>query len=358
MATANHMRRRRNAILTAIVMALIFVILIVIIVVGIAGGSKKKGSGSEKTPVATLPSIVKPTNVPEATFDLTGTPDPNATFDPNATPDLNATPGASAQPTSPTAGSVMYVTGSSVNVRKEASTDSDKIASLTKGTAVTAYNKVGSFYSVKLSDGQMGYISADYLSKDDPKKADTTPSTAPTSTPDTSKGVTKYVTGDKVNVRAAASSSADKLTSLVKGKSVIAYTTSGEWTYIRYGEGKFGYISSKYLADSAPSDKTATPVPSATAAPTVTATPAPTEAPKKSFADFGVPEAVAKAVDSKTMYLNAATGLGGFGKIGETNYCTITTDIEINGQKRFFICYKGTDAEPTEVTIQSTMPTA
>lgn len=355
MATANHMRRRRNAILTAIVMALIFIILIVIIVVGIANSGKKKGNDATKTPVATLPSIVKPSNTPGATFDLTGTPNPNATPDITGSSDPNVTPDTSAQPS---AGSVMYVTGSTVNVRKEASTDSDKITALSKGTAVTAYNKVGSFYSVKLSDGQMGYISADYLSKDDPKKTDATPTAAPTSTPDTSKGVTKYVTGDKVNVRAAASASADKLTSLVKGKSVIAYTTSGDWTYIRYGEGKFGYISSKYLADSAPSDKTATPVPSATAAPTVTATPAPTEAPKKSFTDFGVPEAVAKIADAQTKYLNAATGEGGFGKVGETNYCIVTTDLEINGQKRFFVCYKGTDTEPTDVTIQSSMPTA
>ncbi len=356
MATANHARRRRTAILTAIVMAIVFILLIVIIVVGIANnGKKQKGENADKTPVATLPTILKPTNTPEATFDL------NTTFDPNTSAAPNGTPITSGEPSntpSASSGTVMYVTGSTVNVRKEASASAEKITSLSKGTAVTAYNKVDNFYSVKLSDGQMGYISADYLSKDDPKKTDATPTAAPTSTPDTSKGVTKYVTGDKVNVRAAASSSADKLTSLVKGKSVIAYTTSGDWTYIRYGEGKFGYISSKYLADSAPSDVTSTPVPSATAAPTVTATPAPTEAPKKSFADFGVPEAVAKVADAQTKYLNAATDLGGFGKVGEINYYTITTNIEINGQKRFFICYKGTDAEPTDVTIQSSMPTA
>ncbi len=352
MASANYARRRRNAILAAIAMALIFIIIVVLIIVGVSGGNKRNKNTPTIAPSNTTPASTLPT-LPPKTDDPTGTPlvtdDPTVSGDPTVSDDPSAV-----TPTAPQeAGTVMYVTGDGVNVRESASAESDKLTSLSKGTAVTAYNKVGDFYSVKLSDGKLGYISAKYLSKDDPKKEEVTPTPDPTSTPDTSKGSTKYVTGDSVNVRKSGSSSADKVASLVKGKEVTAYQQVGDWTYIRYGNNKYGYIATKYLSDTDPTKAT----PTATASPTPTAGPTPT--PKgKSFTDFNVPAAVAKEVDSQTRYLNAAVRDGGFGKEGDTNYCIIETDIEINGQKRFFICYEGTDAEPTNVRISSTKPTA
>ena len=355
MATANYARRRRNAILAAIVMALVFIIIVVVIVVAAVGGSgknKNKGNNNPtKEPTQTTAMAVLPT-IPVVTAD------PNETFDPTVIPDGDATPtpdgDATPTPTAPQeSGTIMYVTGEGVNVRKEATTDSDKITSLSKGTAVTAYDKVGKFYSVKLSDGKLGYISTSFLSEEDPKKTEATPTAKPTATPDTSKGVTMYVTGEKVNVRKSGSSSADLITSLVKGKQVTAYNKVGDWTYIRYGNDKYGYISSKYLSDTDPTK--ATPTPTATAKPTsnATPTPTPTAAPTNSFTKYNVPAAVAEKVDGQTRYLNAAIGDGGFGKVGNTNYCIILTNIEINGQKRFFICYEGTDTEPTTVRITS-----
>ena len=361
MATANYARRRRNAILAAIVMALIFIIIVVLIVVSVVGkGNGNKNNKPTQEPTKTTAMAVLPT-IPVVTQAPDATDDPFATDDPTAT-DSEST--ASPTATAPQeAGTIMYVTGDGVNVRKAATSDSDKLTSLSKGTAVTAYDKVGDFYSVKLSDGKLGYISAKFLSEDDPKKADVTPTAKPTSTPDTSKGVTKYVNADKVNVRASGSSSADKLASLVKGKEVVAYQTVGDWTYIRYGTNKYGYISTKYLSDSiaspsaTPTATSGTPKPTASA--TVTATPTPTSTPAaKSFTKYDVPAAVAKVADAQTKYLNAATGNGGWGTVGNTNYIIITTDVEINGQKRFFICYEGTDEAPTNIKIQSTMPAA
>ncbi len=373
MATSSQARRRRNAILAAVLLALIFIVIVVLIIVGVSGKGNKGNKPTEPpvttTPAAVLPTI--PTITEEPTADPYATLDPNATDDPlnSALPTLDPTvPGdvtatVTATPTAPQeAGTIMYVTGDGVNVRKAATAESDKLTSLSKGTAVTAYNKVGDFYSVKLSDGQLGYISAKYVSVDDPKKAEVTPTAKPTATPDTSKGVTKYVNADKVNVRATGSSSATKLASLVKGKEVVAYATVGDWTYIRYGSTKYGYISTKYLSDTAPSTSTATPAatptPTATVKPTTAATPTPTPAPKNSFTKYDVPEAVAKVVDAQTKYLNAAKSNGGWGTVNSTNYIIITTDVEINGQKRFFICYEGTDEAPTNVRIESTMPTA
>lgn len=365
MATSSQARRRRNAILAAILLALIFVVIVVLIIVGVSGKGNKANKPTESpatTTAAVLPTI--PTVTQEPTADPNSTEDPlNSalpTFDPTVTGDVNVTP--SATPTAPQeAGTVMYVTGDGVNVRKAATTESDKLTSLSKGTAVTAYNRVGDFYSVKLSDGQLGYISAKFVSVDDPKKAEVTPTAKPTATPDTSKGVTKYVNADKVNVRASGSSSATKLTSLVKGKEVVAYATVGDWTYIRYGTNKYGYISTKYLSDaalsSATATATATPTPTATA--TATPTPTPTAAPK-TWSDYGIPSAIASRLSGYNSYLEKIKGAAGMNTFGESDpekkqysfYGFTTTD-----DKTFYVVYQGPSDAPVSVDITETRPT-
>lgn len=86
-----------------------------------------------------------------------------------------------------------------------------------------------------------------------------------TPTPDSKKGTEMYITGDKVNVRSEAASTADKLGTLTKGTKVIAYNTVNEWTYISYGTDKYGYVATKYLSTKMPSNQTqkpaATPTP-------------------------------------------------------------------------------------------------
>ena len=107
-----------------------------------------------------------------------------------------------------------------------------------------------------------------------------------------------YVTGDGVNVRKSNSTTSERVANLVKGKEVTAYATVGEWTYIQYGTNKYGYISSKYLSDKAPTS--ATNAPTLTLKPNVTATPAPTDTTEKtSFAQIGVSEKV--ALDRKSV---------------------------------------------------------
>lgn len=361
MASANYARRRRNAILAAIAMALIFIIIVVLIIVGVSGGNKKDKNTPTIAPSKTTATSTLPT-LPPRTDDPTESPvvsdDPTVSGDPTASDETTESDEPTPTPTAPQeAGTVMYVTGDGVNVRESASAESDKITSLSKGTAVTAYNKVGDFYSVKLSDGKLGYISAKYVSKDDPKKTDATPTPKPTATPDTSKGSTKYVTGDSVNVRKSGSSSADKVASLVKGKEVTAYAKVGDWTYIRYGNSKYGYIATKYLSDTDPTK--ATPTATASPSPTAGATPSPTPITKKSFADLGVAEAVAKLVNGNKAYLNKADGISGADYNGNTDptkysyYAISTTD----NSGVFYIVYKGTQENPTFAEISETKPT-
>ncbi len=277
---AKYARRRRNAFLAAIALALLFIIVVILIIVGISKRSSTP-SGDANIPTATTPAGTLPTPTPTLIPD---------------DPDISPSPSAAT-------GTRMYVTGDTVNVRKEASTSSDKITALDKGTSVTAYELSGDFYQVKLSNGEIGYISKNYLSTTNPAN-DPTASNSPTPTPDTSNGKTMYVTGDSVNVRAAASSSGTKLTSLKKGAQVTAYVNQNGWYYIQYQSKKYGYISASYLSAEAPN--TATPTPTPTPTPTKPPTPS-------SWLDIGLPQEVianfGTSVSTQAAYL-AQTKVG------------------------------------------------
>ena len=277
---AKYARRRRNAFLAAIALALLFIIVVILIIVGISKRSSTP-SGDANIPTATTPAGTLPTPTPTLIPD-----------DTTDDPDISPSPSAAT-------GTRMYVTGDTVNVRKEASTSSDKITALDKGTSVTAYELSGDFYQVKLSNGEIGYISKNYLSTTNPAN-DPTASNSPTPTPDTSNGKTMYVTGDSVNVRAAASSSGTKLTSLKKGAQVTAYVNQNGWYYIQYQSKKYGYISASYLSAEAPN--TATPTPTPTPTPTKPPTPGNWDQvkglPQSVYANFGT------SVSTQNAYLN------------------------------------------------------
>ena len=283
---AKYARRRRNAFLAAIALALLFIIVVILIIVGI---SKRSGgnSGDANVPVVTTPGTLPTPDGTGLVPDITPSDDANNTSGPS--------------PSSTAAGTRMYITGDVVNVRKEASTSSEKITTLAKGTAVTAYELSGDFYQVKLSSGDIGYVSKNYLSTTSPAN-DPTPSASPTATPNTSNGKTMYVTGDSVNVRSTPSSSGSKLTSLKKGAQVTAYANKNGWYYIQYQSGKFGYISASYLTADAPSTATPTPTPTPTKPPT-----------PSSWLDIGLPQEVianfGTSVSTQAAYL-AQTKVG------------------------------------------------
>lgn len=285
---AKYARRRRNAFLAAIALALLFIIVVILIIVGI---SKRSGgnSGDANVPVVTTPGTLPTPDGTGLVPDITPSDDPNNTSGPS--------------PSSTAAGTRMYITGDDVNVREEPSTAQGVkvLTKLTKGTAVTAYELSGDFYQVKLSSGDIGYVSKNYLSTTSPAN-DPTPSASPTATPNTSNGKTMYVTGDSVNVRSTPSSSGSKLTSLKKGAQVTAYKNKNGWYYIQYQSGKFGYISASYLTADAPSTATPTPTPTPTKPPT-----------PSSWLDIGLPQEVianfGTSVSTQAAYL-AQTKVG------------------------------------------------
>ena len=59
----------------------------------------------------------------------------------------------------------LYVTGSLVNVRKEANTDSKVLTALERNTLVKAYFKKDGWYYISINDNAFGYMSSKYLSE-------------------------------------------------------------------------------------------------------------------------------------------------------------------------------------------------
>ncbi len=333
-------RRRRNGFLAAIALAVIIIAIIIIIIVSIASHSSKSGKVSSiDTPVPSTKNTLAPY--------VTSTPTPTISGESPSAPD---SPSASAS----TSKDVMYVTKDSVNVRKEASTDSDKLTSVDAGTAISVLSseKKDGFLHIKLSNGTEGYIFAEYLSVTAPSASSTSSATA-SATPDTSKSTTMYVTADSVNMRKEASSTSDRITRLNIDTKVTAYSTKNGWTYVQYN-GKYGYISSDYLkstpSSQSPTASNVTPTPSSG----TTATPTPTPVHATSFAEVGLPDGIVRALGNQTTYLSMtkAKRYVDTGKVNDDFYYKIE---KLDGGF-YYVAYKGNETDGfSDVKIKDSM---
>ena len=132
------------------------------------------------------------------------------------------------------------VTANSLRVRKSPTTDSETIAYYQKDDTVTIIGKSGSFYEIQMANGQIGYVSAAYITISEEQP--TTPATK-----------TGYSTGDRVRVRASASTSSAILTHVNRGDS---FTVSGDvqngWYEVTLKDGTKGFISADYVSFTAP----------------------------------------------------------------------------------------------------------
>ncbi len=67
-----------------------------------------------------------------------------------------------------------------------------------------------------------------------------------TNTDTTVSGKTVVITGNTVNVRAAASTSAERIASATKGTKLTYISTSGDWYEVELADGTHGWVSSAY----------------------------------------------------------------------------------------------------------------
>lgn len=123
------------------------------------------------------------------------------------------------------------VTASALKLRAEASTSSACLTLLPKGTVVVLEDKaVDGWYKVTY-EGETGYLSSDYVSF---------------STTSNAKLGNGMVTGNSVNVRAAATTSSASIDMLDKGYVVSIVGIDDGWYKISF-DGKTGYIRSDYM---------------------------------------------------------------------------------------------------------------
>lgn len=174
----------------------------------------------------------------------------------------------------PTGAYVTAVTTGSVNFRKQASASSDKIENIPKNATVNVYSSENG-WAHAVYNGNVGYISEDYLKYVDMASTPIATATAPGS----SAQVTAYgrVTGSGVNFRSSTSSgsSSNVITKLAKNTALELYYTTGSW-YCASVSGTMGFISTSYVEVTGYPSATPTATPDPPALPSVPATAAPT----------------------------------------------------------------------------------
>ena len=125
-------------------------------------------------------------------------------------------------------------TTANLRVRAAATTNSERLGVLPKGTAVATYGKANGWYEIRYN-GKKAYICAKYTTTTKPKPVQTT---------------TVYTTAD-LWVRAEASMNGKKLGVLKKDTAVETYGKANGWYEIRYN-GKKAYIGTKYTTTTKP----------------------------------------------------------------------------------------------------------
>lgn len=131
------------------------------------------------------------------------------------------------------------VTGSSVNIRKSASTGAAILKRVEKGAVLEAVSISDGWVKVKYS-GETGYVSADYV------KVSGLSYSSGSSATLKEMDENGTVNASSVNVRDGASTSSDKLYSLSKGASVDVTGIKGDWYRVHTSKGT-GYVLSKYV---------------------------------------------------------------------------------------------------------------
>ena len=133
--------------------------------------------------------------------------------------------------------------GSSLNVRESASTNSSILGSLSNGTQVEIVETLNGWYKIKYGSGY-GYVSSSYVSMTQGNTSTTTQ--------------TAYIktSGSSLNVRKNASTSSSILGSLSNGTQITIVETLSGWYKIKYGSG-YGYVSSSYVSFTAPTTSNA-----------------------------------------------------------------------------------------------------
>lgn len=171
--------------------------------------------------------------------------------------------------TTTTAKPVYYVTATSLNVRREPTTDSEVLGQLPYGTVVDVLATEGEWHRISYN-GVPAYVSAQYVSLQAPSST-TAPSTTTTAATTIPAHSVVYVTATKLNVRSQPTVNSTILGELLYGQTVEILGTTEGWHTIAFG-GTTGYISADYVSLTAPAGVSTTTTSSKTTTTKTTAT--------------------------------------------------------------------------------------
>ncbi len=191
------------------------------------------------TPVGATPTPAGATATPVPTAIPTGTtptPTPTPTQAPTATPKPTPTPGPTLAPNLAAAGKI---NANGVNIRAGASTSTKSYGRLVKNTAVDIYEKVGSWYRVRVSaTGLDGYVYAKYITL---TKLSNTDSSGNSS----SAG---YINASGITLRTGPDTRYNSLGKLKRNTTVKVIGSFGGWYQIEVPSAKLtGYTLAKYV---------------------------------------------------------------------------------------------------------------
>ena len=131
-----------------------------------------------------------------------------------------------------------------LNVRSGPSTGYDKLTMVYKGQNVTILENSTGWYKIKLSNGQVGWSSGDYISVSEPSANESNDSQQSIETPSTGKG---KVTASVLNIRSGPSTSNSVLGQAYKGNIVDILENSVGWYKIKTQNGQIGWVSGSYI---------------------------------------------------------------------------------------------------------------
>ena len=215
-------------------------------------------------PAPTETATSEPTTEPAAppTVPPTWTPTPQPSPTPADTPTPAATP-------TPAPAEVWVNAANGLNLRAEAKADAKLVATLKDKQHLVAIGPATApdaggitWQNVRTDDGQVGWVSAQFLTKTNPAS----PTSAPTAAaPAASTGEAWVSATDGLNLRAQASTTST-LVALLPFGTHLALTGAPTgpdaggitWQNVRTDDGKIGFVSTQFVSTTKPATRTPT----------------------------------------------------------------------------------------------------
>ena len=163
---------------------------------------------------------------------------------------LNTSGTSNGGTTTPSTGKKGTVTASTLNVRSGAGTNHSVIGKVYKGNSVEILSSSNGWHKIKMSNGNTGWASAQYIST----SGSSNNGGGTTTTPTTGKKMT--VTASTLNIRSGAGTNYSIITKVHSGNTVEVLSTSNGWSNVKTSSGKIGWASSQYLSSNTNSGTT------------------------------------------------------------------------------------------------------